>query len=117
MKDGLDLPANNVIVAQVAFPKPIPEYDDEGVYTGDVIRKITYTLFPYKDEASITTDGIDSVSGEMTLIPFGWEKEMTPVEYAALLADGSLAEVWLKDQIAIWTPGNSPTIIDPYDIP
>lgn len=117
MKDGLSLPAENVIVAQIAFPKPAPQYNEEGAYTGNVIRKIEYTLFPYKDEVSITTEGVEFVSGEMKLIPLGWSKEMTPAEYVALLADGSLAEVWLKDQIAVWTPGNNPTVIDPYDIP
>lgn len=113
MKNGMDIPANNVIVSAVHFPKPEPQYDEEGVYTG-VKRYITYDLFPYKTEADVTTEGVDYIQGEMVNVPSGWSKEMDAAEYAAILADGTLAEVWLKDQLDIWLAGNVAVIVDPY---
>ncbi len=114
MKSGLNLPADNVFVVKVNIPQFQPIYDESGVYTGDVLMVITYDILPYVTEADITTKDKTSALGEMELVPSGWTKEMTPVEYAALLANGALAEVWLQDQIAIWTPGNVPTLINPY---
>lgn len=110
---GFSIPANNVIVAATHFPKFVCEYDEEGAYTG-VVRKITYDLFPYVTEADVTEQDKDFVSGSMVNVPSGWEKIMTPAEYVALLADGTLAEVWLKDQFNIWLVGNTATVIDPY---
>jgi hypothetical protein len=109
---GFSIAADNVIVSAIHFPQPQPQYDEEGAYTG-IIRKITYDLFPYVSEADITTEGKTFVGGEMVLIPSGWEKVMDDAEYAALLADGSLAEVWLKDYIQSLIGGTS-TVIDPY---
>lgn len=111
-KAGFSIPANNVIVAPAHFPLVIPLYDDAGVYIGK-IRKITYDLFPYVTEADITTKGKAHVSGEMLLLPSGWEKEMTDQEFTDLLANGTLAEVWLKDYIEGIIGGTS-TVIDPY---
>lgn len=113
MKNGMSIPANNVIVSAVHFPKAEVQYDDEGTYTG-VKRYITYDLFPYMTEADVTTEGVEYIVGEMADVPSGWIKEMSDAEYAALLADGSLAEVWLKDQLNIWLAGNAATVIDPY---
>lgn len=113
MIDGMEIPANNVIVTAVHFPKALPQYDENGVYTG-VKRYITYDLFPYKTEADVTKEGVSYILGEMVDVPSGWSKEMTPAEYAAILADGTLAEVWLKDQLNIWLAGNAAVIVDPY---
>lgn len=115
MKDGMDIPANNVIVSAVHFPKAIPQYDDEGVYTG-VVRLITYDLFLYKTEAGVTTQGVGHILGKMVDVPNGWSKEMSESEYAEILADGTKAEVWLRDQLNIWLAGNAATIIDPYPV-
>jgi hypothetical protein len=116
MKNGMDIPANNVIISAIHFPKPEVQYDENGAYTG-VKRFVTYDLFPYKTEADVTTEGVDYIVGEMVDVPSGWSKEMTDQEYAALLADGTLAEVWLKDQLNIWLAGNAATVIDPYPAP
>jgi hypothetical protein len=110
---GFSIPANNVIVVATYFPKFVCQYDENGVYTG-VVRVITYDLMPYWSEADITTEGKDFVGGSMVLVPSGWDKIMTDQEYAALLANGALAEVWLKDQLNIWLVGNAATVIDPY---
>ena len=114
MKSGMPIPANNVFVTAIHFPKPEPIYDSNGVYTGNVTRKIAYDFFPYMTEADVTTDGKDYILGEMVDVPNGWVKEMTPAEYASLLADGTLAEQWVRDQLNIWLPGNVAVIIDPY---
>jgi hypothetical protein len=113
MKNGMPIPANNCVVSVIHFPQVRVIYDEAGVATGKT-RKITYDLFPYVTEGDITTEGVDFVSGEMDGIPSGWEKEMDDAEYAALLADGTLAEVWLKDQFDIWLAGNAATVVDPY---
>jgi hypothetical protein len=114
MKSGMSIPANNVVVSAVHFPKPTPIYDDAGVYTGDVVRLITYDLLPYMTEADITTKGVDFVSGEMVNVPNGWSRQITPAEYTALIANGALAEVWLKDQFNIWLAGNVASIVNPF---
>jgi hypothetical protein len=111
-KAGFSIPANNVIVAATHFPKVTPIYDEAGVYV-DKIRLVTYDILPYITEADITTEGKDFVGGEMLLIPSGWERPITDAEYLALLADGTLAEVWLKDYIESLIGGTS-TIINPY---
>lgn len=116
MKSGMSIPANNVIVSAVHFPKPKPQYDEEGIYTG-VKRIITYDLFPYMTEADVTTQGVEPILGEMNDVPNGWQKEMSDAEYAEILADGTKAEVWLKDQLNIWLAGNAATIVDPYPAP
>ena len=113
MIDGMEIPANNVIVTSIHFPKPIPQYNEGGEYTG-VKRYINYDLFPYKTEADVTREAVTFISGQMTDVPSGWQKEMSDEEYADILADGSLAEVWLKDQLNIWLVGNAATVVDPY---
>lgn len=113
MKNGMSIPANNCVVSQIHFPQVVVTYDEEGVPDGKV-RKITYDILPYMSEGDITTEGVDFIQGEMVDVPSGWEKEMDDAEYAALLADGTLAEVWLKDQFDIWLAGNAATVVDPY---
>jgi hypothetical protein len=113
MNNGMEIPANNVIVTSVHFPKAEPQYDESGVYT-EVVRIITYDLFPYKTEADVTTEGVSFIQGEMVGVPSGWSKTMSPSEYAAILADGTLAEVWLKAQLNIWLAGNAASVVDPY---
>lgn len=113
---GTQLPADNCIVSIVSFPQPTPEYDDEGNYTGNVVRIINYTLIPYISEASITTEGDVPVSDAMAAFPEGaWSKSMSPAEFTALQADGSLAEQWLAAEIQSRVGGAS-TVVDPYDI-
>ncbi len=112
MKNGLDIPTGNTFTTKIHTWSD-PQYDENRVYTG-VKRYISYDLFPYKTEADIVTDGVEFISGEMVDVPNGWTKEMSPAEYAALLADGTLAEVWLKDQFNIWLAGNAATVVDPY---
>jgi hypothetical protein len=112
MTSGLSIPADNVIVSKTHIWSE-PQYDEEGTYTG-VDRYIAYDIIPYKTEGDVTTQGIQPVSGEMENVPSGWTKLMTAQEYTDLLADGSLAEVWLKDQFNIWLSGNAATVVDPY---
>jgi hypothetical protein len=115
MRDGIDIPVDNVIVSKTHVWSE-PQYNEEGVYTG-VQRYIAYDLLPYKDEASVTTYGVESIKGEMVDVPSGWTKQMTAQEYTDLLADGSLAEFWLKDQFNIWLSGNNASVVDPYPAP
>lgn len=112
---GVQLPADNCIVSIVSFPQPQPEYDDEGVYTGNVVRIINYTLLPYVSEAAITTQDETWVQNPMQAFPDGaWSKSMSPAEFTALQADGSLAEQWLAAEIQSRVGGVS-TVVDPYD--
>ena len=117
MNDGMDIPANNVVVSKThVWAEPQYDAENNNAYAG-VKRYIAYDLLPYKDEASVTTYGVDSIQGAMNDVPSGWTKEMTEQEYTDLLADGSLAEVWLKDQFNIWLSGNNASVIDPYPAP
>ena len=116
LEGGLSLPADNCIVSIVSFPQPEPEYDDEGVYTGNVKRVINYTLLPYVSEAAITTEGDTWLQNPMVAFPDGaWSKEMSPAEFTALQADGSLAEQWLAAEMQSRVGGAS-TVVDPYDM-
>jgi len=112
MKSGIDIPANNCFTNKFHSWSE-SQFDEEGVYTG-VKRYVSYDLFPWKTQGDITTFGKQPIEGEMVDVPNGWMKELTSQEYIDLLADGTLAEVWLKDQFNIWLPGNAAVIVDPY---
>ena len=110
-KGGLKLPIGNVVISSIHFPKPKVSLDEGGkVYT----RYITYDLFNYisVDEVQTVTD--NNVSGGVVEFNGGYEKIMTDAEYAAILADGTLAEVWLKEYLDGILGADSCTIINPY---
>lgn len=107
---GLSLPVDNVVVSNIHFPKAILKIE-LGVLI--VTRMVTYDLFNYISKAAIQAlDG--NVKGGVVEFSGGYEKVMTPAEYAAILADGTLAEVWLKDYLESILGAGTCTIIDPY---
>lgn len=110
---GRTVPADNVVVSAVHFPKATLNLDDNGVWDGTVTRLITYDLFTYPAVANVQNPDDDYVLGGVKEFPSGWDKEMTPEEYTDLLANGTLAEVWLRDYLQGIIGGVS-TIIDPY---
>lgn len=111
-KGGLKLPVNNVVISSIHFPKPTVSEEENGdkIYT----RRITYDLDNYINVAEVQKDGDNYVSGGVIEFEGGYEKIMTDAEYAAILADGSLAEVWLKEYLDGILGADSCTIINPY---
>jgi hypothetical protein len=111
---GLTLPIDNVITSKLHFPFVIVDVDGEGNPDGTYTRMITYDLRNYVSDAEVLLAGDNFVKGGVEEFPSGYEKIMTDQEYADLLADGSLAEVWLKDYIDSIMGANTCTIFDPY---
>ena len=111
-KSGLKIPVDNVIISGIHFPPAIVsmDKDDENVYT----RRVTYDLLNYISEGAVIEVGDNYVSGGCVDFKSGYERIMTPAEYLAILSDGSLAEVWLKDYIDDIMGEDTCTIIDPY---
>ena len=111
-KAGLVIPTDNVIVTATHFPKTEVSLDEQGdnVYT----RIITYDVFNYISAAAVISEDDNFIQGGSKEIPSGYDKVMTPAEYAALLADGSLAEVWLKEWVDSIMGAGTATIFDPY---
>ena len=111
-KSGLKLPVNNVVISSIHFPKPTVSENEEGdkVYT----RIITYDLFNYITIVEVKTVSDNYVNGGVVEFGGGYEKKMTDAEYNAILADGSLAEVWLKEYLDGILGADSCTIINPY---
>lgn len=113
---GLIVPADNVIIVVVHFPKPTLNLDAEGNWDGTVKRKITYDLFTYISKVAIQTPGDRPISSGVKEYPNGWEREMTDQDYIDILANGMLAEVWLKDFLNATVPNNAATIINPFEV-
>lgn len=114
-ESGFEVPIDNVIVCSTHVKKAIPLHDDKGKFIG-VKRVITYDLFNYKNITELrseTENNPNNITGGIKELPSGWEKVMTDAEYIALLSDGSLAEVWLKDYVQSIIGGTS-IVFDPY---
>ena len=109
---GLTVPTLNLVVSAIHFPTPTLVVSEDGKWTGDIVRPITYDLFVYQSKNEVQNPKGNNV-GEVIEFPSGWQKNMTPNEYKSLLADGTLAETWLKDYINGIIGGTS-NIIDPY---
>jgi hypothetical protein len=110
-KSGLTLPINNVVTSALHFP--FVNVVDNGGSTS-YIRKITYDLRNYISDAEVILVGDNFVKGGVIEFGGGYEKIMTDQEYADLLADGSLAEVWLKEYIDGIMGVGTCTIFEPY---
>jgi len=113
-QSGLLLPVNNVIISALHFPYAVVNTDVGGQPNGTYTRKITYDLRNYISSAEVLLAGGNFVKGGVTQFPSGYEKIMTEKEYAELLADGSLAEVWLKEFVDSIMGANTASIFDPY---
>jgi hypothetical protein len=113
-QSGLTLPVNNVITSALHFPFVIVNVDEDGNPDGTYTRRITYDLRNYVADADVIKAGDNYVKGGVTEFPTGYEKVMTDQEYADLLADGSLAEVWLQEYIDGIMGAGTATIFDPY---
>lgn len=111
-ESGLTIPADNIIVPTVRFPKATLNLDANGNWDGTITRVVEYDLYVYLSVTSL--QALDTfIQGGVKEFPSGYSKVMTPQEYADLLANGTLAEIWLKDYIQGVIGGTS-TIIDPY---
>jgi hypothetical protein len=108
---GLTLPVNNVITSSLHSPF-VDVVDNEGVTS--YVRRLTYDLRNYISDAEVILVGANYVKGGVVEFEGGYEKTLTDQEYADLLADGSLAEVWLKDYIDSIMGAGTCTIFDPY---
>lgn len=113
-QSGLTLPVNNVITSATHFPFVIVNVGEDGNPDGTYTRRITYDLRNYVSEADVIKAGDNYVKGGVIEFPAGYEKIMTEAEYNALLANGALAEVWLKDYIDGIMGAGTCTIFDPY---
>lgn len=113
-KSGLPLPVNNVITSQLYSPFVIVNVDEDGNPDGTYTRMLTYDLRNYKSETEVVKAGDNYVKGGVEEFPSGYQKILTNAEYEALLADGSLAEVWLKEYIDGIMGAGTCTIFDPY---
>jgi len=111
-QSGLSIPVNNIVVSAIHFPTVKVGKDAEGNKT--YTRIITYDLFNYATEAMARDLGDDYIKGGCIEFGGGYEKRMTDAEYAAILADGSISEVWLKEYIDDIMGAGTCAIIDPY---
>lgn len=109
---GLIIPANNIILCNLRFPKPTLNRNDKGEWDGTVTREIAYDLFIYESVAKLQALN-NFILGGCIELNDGWIKKMTPTEYDEILANGALAEVWLRDHIESIIGGHC-TIIDPF---
>jgi len=111
-KAGLPIPKDNIIVTATHFPKTEVYKDEQGANV--YVRKITYDVFNYVSAATVIDEYDNYIQGGSKEIPSGYIKIMTPTEYLALLSNGSLAEVWLKDWVDSIMGAGTATIFDPY---
>jgi hypothetical protein len=109
---GRPVPTNNIVISAVHFPKPTLNKNAQGGWDGTVTRLITYDIFVYVSKATLQALD-DFIQGGVREFPSGWQREMTEQEYLDILANGMLAEVWLKDYINALIGGTS-TIVNPY---
>lgn len=109
---GIQIPAGAMVKPAVHFPEDRVWRDNENNLQYQ--RKITYDILIYQSKSEFQ-DLAKPIYG-VNLIPYDWEKVMTNQEYLDLMANGLLAETWLKDQLNTWLGGNYCTIIDPYSV-
>ena len=112
LKDGTSLPAGSVLVNIVRFPTPTQNEDADGNWDGTWNRVVVFDLKPFVSEAAIDADTQTPVMGELELVPSSWVRPTTEEEMLTLTP--VVAETWLKDWVASLTPGNNPTIINPF---
>ena len=112
-KSGLSIPTGNIIIASLHFPKAHLSIEENGDLK--VVRIITYDMFNYTSVEEVKNGENDNyVQGGVQEFDSGYTKIMTPEEYEEILADGSLAEVWLKNYIDGIMGAGTCTIINPY---
>lgn len=111
-ESGLALPVDNVVTSQLHSPFVRVYKDGEGVTKYE--RRVTYDLRNYVSNDNVIKEGDNFIPGGVEEFPAGYEKILTDVEYADLLSDGALAEVWLKEYLDGILGANSATIYDPY---
>lgn len=111
-KSGFILPINNVITSRLH--SLFVEVSDDGDGGVDFTRRLTYDLRNYISDAEVILVGENYVKGGIQELPPSYKKTLTDAEYTALLADGSLAEVWLKDWVDSIMGADTATIYDPY---
>lgn len=110
---NLPIAANNVVISNIHFPRATVISNDPTIV---VKRIITYDLFNYISVNAVQQDltGNGYIMGGVKEFSSGYTREMTPAEYAAILADGSLAEVWLKDYLESILGAGTCSVINPY---
>lgn len=110
---NLPVAANNVVISNIHFPKASVL---KAPPTLEIQRIITYDLFNYINVAAVQNDlqGNGYIMGGVKEFGAGYTRTMTPAEYAAILADGSLSEVWLKDYLESILGAGTCSVIDPY---
>lgn len=104
--------ASGAIIKPVThFPEDQKEYDENGDFTGKK-RFITMDLFGYSSVADFLSTDASKIFIDQ--FPTGFKKEISDAEFSALMANGTLAEVWLKDWIETFVGVGNCEVIDPY---
>lgn len=117
-KSGLVIPSGAVISPKISFPRTvsIEVKDEEGNVTGlaplrfaDYRLKINTSNQSYLDNESTITGGVKEFKED-------WRKDVSEEEHASLLANGTLAQTWLKDYLEGILGADTCEIFDPFAI-
>jgi len=117
-KSGLSVPAGAVIAPKLTFPRTISVQvkDGEGVVTGyaplrfaDYLLKINISDQSYLDNEAAIVGGVKEFEE-------AWRKDVSEAENVALLANGMLAQTWLKDYLEGILGADTCEIFDPFAI-
>jgi len=104
---GVTITTGSLLTCDFANRRTIP------VTGADPIRNVEYGLYLSKNQAEYLANP-SSIIGSVDEFPSNYVKSITPDEYTALLANGALAEVWLKDWLETFVGVGNCTIIDPF---
>jgi hypothetical protein len=111
---SVPVPTGCMIKPIVHFPADELGRNENGQWDGTFIRKITYDLPIYPSKAAYQS--LESPLTGVLIVPAAIEIELTPQMHTALMANGALALVWLRDKLNEELGENCCTLVDPYSI-
>lgn len=107
---GLQIPSGSLLLSDIQFPKTVVV---ENGTEKNPLRYINYDLFNYLNvQAYLNND--EFINGGVKEFSSNWSKEMSKEEYSEILANGSLAEVWLRDYLISILGEGSCELVDPF---
>ena len=112
---GLEIPSGSIIVPGVGFPRTISVqlFDEEGNSLGtyEPKRTIEYSISLFVSQQSFLEEKQQVTAIE---IPSHYSMEMDADQHAAVLDNGMMAEVWLKNYLEELLGPDTCQLVDPF---
>jgi len=105
-RSGISISSGALLANGLNFPKAESK-------NGTPFRVINYTIFVYANSQVYLDSESPIIEGVIEFVA-EWNKIMTEAEYASVLANGALAEVWLKDHLETILGKGTCEVIDPF---